>query len=140
MNVFLREIEKPAAQQMYAALDTVWPQREALMNSRLAQAGAPIRVVGMSSVWTVVYTQPGCYNWLFQHYLRLEGIALSWVGTGRIIFSLNYTDADFEELCVRFVRAWAQMQADGWFWTAPALTNKAIKRRVLGEMLAAKFR
>ncbi len=140
MNVFLREIEKPAAQQMYAALDTVWPQREALMNSRLAQAGAPIRVVGMSSVWTVVYTQAGCYNWLFQHYLRLEGIALSWVGTGRIIFSLNYSDADFEELCVRFVRAWAQMRADGWFWTAPALTNKAIKRRVLGEMLAAKFR
>jgi glutamate-1-semialdehyde 2,1-aminomutase len=140
MNVFLREIESPACQQMYAALDTVWPQREALLNSRLAQAGAPIRVEGMSSVWTVVYTQPGCYNWLFQHYLRLEGIALSWVGTGRIIFSLNYSDADFEEVCVRFVRAWAQVQADGWFWTAPALTNKAIKRRVLGEMLAAKFR
>jgi len=139
MNVFLREIETPARQQMYAALDTVWPQREALMNSRLAQAGAPIRVAAMSSVWTVLYTQPGCYNWLFQHYLRLEGIALSWVGTGRIIFSLNYSDADFEEVCVRFVRAWASMQADGWFWTDPAVTNKRIKRRVLREMLAAKF-
>ena len=139
MNVFLREIETPERQQMYAALDTVWPQREALMNSRLAQAGAPIRVAAMSSVWTVLYTQPGCYNWLFQHYLRLEGIALSWVGTGRIIFSLNYSDADFEEVCVRFVRAWASMQADGWFWTDPAVTNKHIKRRVLREMLAAKF-
>ena len=139
MNVFLREIETPARQQMYAALDTVWPQREALMNSRLAQAGAPIRVAAMSSVWTVLYTQPGCYNWLFQHYLRLEGIALSWVGTGRIIFSLNYSDADFEEVCVRFVRAWASMQADGWFWADPAATNKRIKRRVLREMLAAKF-
>jgi len=139
MNVFLREIETPARQQMYAALDTVWPQREALMNSRLAQAGAPIRVAAMSSVWTVLYTQPGCYNWLFQHYLRLEGIALSWVGTGRIIFSLNYSDADFEEVCVRFVRAWASMQADGWFWADPEATNKRIKRRVLREMLAAKF-
>ena len=139
MNVFLREIETPASQEMYAALDTVWPQREALMNSRLAQAGAPIRVAAMSSVWTVLYTQPGCYNWLFQHYLRLEGIALSWVGTGRIIFSLNYSDADFEEVCVRFVRAWASMQADGWFWADPATTNKRIKRRVLREMLAAKF-
>ena len=139
MNVFLREIETPERLQMYAALDTVWPQREALMNSRLAQAGAPIRVAAMSSVWTVLYTQPGCYNWLFQHYLRLEGIALSWVGTGRIIFSLNYSDADFEEVCVRFVRAWASMQADGWFWTDPAVTNKRIKRRVLREMLAAKF-
>jgi len=139
MNVFLREIETPERLQMYAALDTVWPQREALMNSRLAQAGAPIRVAAMSSVWTVLYTQPGCYNWLFQHYLRLEGIALSWVGTGRIIFSLNYSDADFEEVCVRFVRAWASMQADGWFWADPAATNKRIKRRVLREMLAAKF-
>ncbi len=139
MNVFLREIETPERQQMYAALDTVWPQREALMNSRLAQAGAPIQVAAMSSVWTVLYTQPGCYNWLFQHYLRLEGIALSWVGTGRIIFSLNYSDADFEEVCVRFVRAWASMQADGWFWADPAATNKRIKRRVLREMLAAKF-
>jgi len=139
MNVFLREIETPERQQMYAALDTVWPQREALMNSRLAQAGAPIQVAAMSSVWTVLYTQPGCYNWLFQHYLRLEGIALSWVGTGRIIFSLNYSDADFEEVCVRFVRAWASMQADGWFWADPEATNKRIKRRVLREMLAAKF-
>jgi glutamate-1-semialdehyde 2,1-aminomutase len=31
------------------------------------------------------------------------------------------------------------MQADGWFWTDPAVTNKRIKRRVLREMLAAKF-
>ena len=139
MNVFLREIETPARQEMYAALDSVWLGREALMNSRLAQAGAPIRVAAMSSVWTVLYTQPGCYNWLFQHYLRLEGIALSWVGTGRIIFSLNYTDADFEEVCIRFVRAWASMEADGWFWSEPAASNKRIKRRVLREMLAAKF-
>jgi len=139
MNVFLRAIETPATQAMYAGLDAVWLQREALMNSRLAQAGAPIRVAAMSSVWTVLYTQPGCYNWLFQHYLRLEGIALSWVGTGRIIFSLNYSDADFEEVCVRFVRAWASMEADGWFWLAPAATNKRIKRRILREMLTAKF-
>jgi glutamate-1-semialdehyde 2,1-aminomutase len=139
MNVFLRAIETPATQAMYAGLDAVWLQREALMNSRLAQAGAPIRVAAMSSVWTVLYTQPGCYNWLFQHYLRLEGIALSWVGTGRIIFSLNYSDADFEEVCVRFVRAWASMEADGWFWLAPAASNKRIKRRILREMLTAKF-
>jgi glutamate-1-semialdehyde 2,1-aminomutase len=31
------------------------------------------------------------------------------------------------------------MQADGWFWADPAATNKRIKRRVLREMLAAKF-
>ena len=33
---------------------------------------------------------------MLQHYLRLEGLALSWVGPGRFIFSLNYSDAAFE--------------------------------------------
>ena len=28
---------------------------------------------------------------MFQYYLRAEDLALSWVGTGRLIFSLNYT-------------------------------------------------
>jgi glutamate-1-semialdehyde 2,1-aminomutase len=76
---------------------------------------------------------------LFQHYLRLEGLALSWVGTGRIIFSLNYTDEAFEAVCQRFVSAALAMQRDGWWWNDGAQTHKSIKRRILREMLAAKF-
>jgi glutamate-1-semialdehyde 2,1-aminomutase len=93
----------------------------------------------MSSIWTVLYTQPACYNWLFQHYLRLEGVALSWVGSGRIIFSLNYTEADFEAVAKRFVQAARKMHEDGWWWLGAEATNKTIKRRILREMLAAKF-
>ena len=93
----------------------------------------------MSSVWTVLYTQPAGFNWLFQHYLRFEGLALSWVGTGRIIWSLNFTDLDFEEVVQRFVRAGLAMKADGWWWTDGVMTNKTIKRRLLREMLAVKF-
>ena len=66
----------------------------------------------MSSIWTVCYTQPSRYNWMLQYYLRAEGLALSWVGTGRLIFSLNYTDADFEAVADRFVAA-AQGDAAG---------------------------
>ena len=40
---------------------------------------------------------------MLQYYLRAEGLALSWIGTGRLIFSLNYTDADFEAVAERFV-------------------------------------
>ena len=59
------------------------------------------------------------------HQQRAQGLALSWVGTGRMIFSLNYSDADFDAVAERFVEACAQMQADGWWWSAPALTAKA---------------
>ena len=64
----------------------------------------------MSSIWTVCYTQPSRYNWMLQYYLRAEGLALSWVGTGRLIFSLNYTDAEFDAVADRFVAAAKAMQ------------------------------
>jgi glutamate-1-semialdehyde 2,1-aminomutase len=75
---------------------------------------------------------------MFQYYLRAAGLALSWVGTGRLIFSLNYTDAEFAQVADRVVSAARAMQGDGWWWANPELTNKAIKRRVLKEMLQAR--
>ena len=62
---------------------------------------------------------PSRYNWMLQYYLRAEGLALSWVGTGRLIFSLNYTEADFEAVAERFVAAAKAMQRDGWWWNHP---------------------
>jgi glutamate-1-semialdehyde 2,1-aminomutase len=75
---------------------------------------------------------------MLQYYLRAEGLALSWVGTGRLIFSLNYTDADFQAVADRFVKAARAMQQDGYWWADAATTNKSIKRRVLREMLSAR--
>ena len=139
MNVFLKSLDTPAVQALYDDLDGTWNRRAQALNERLQQAGLPVQVANLSSIWTVLYTQPACYNWLFQHYLRLEGVALSWVGTGRIVFSLNYTEADFEAVMTRFVSAAQAMQRDGWWWFNPAQTNKTIKRRVLRELLAHWF-
>ena len=72
---------------------------------------------------------------MLQFYLRAHGLALSWVGTGRLIFSLNFNAADFEAVSQRFVAAARQMQADGWWWQGPGLSDKAIKRGLLREML-----
>ena len=55
------------------------------------------------------------------------------------MFSLNYTQADFDAVCRRFVAAAQAMQADGWWWQAPGLTDKSIRRRVLREMLSHRF-
>jgi glutamate-1-semialdehyde 2,1-aminomutase len=76
---------------------------------------------------------------MLQYYLRAEGLALSWVGTGRLIFTLNFTDADFAEVTERFVTACDKMKRDGWWWQKPGQTNKTIKRQILKEMLAVKF-
>jgi glutamate-1-semialdehyde 2,1-aminomutase len=64
---------------------------------------------------------------------------LSWVGTGRIIFSLNYSDADFDAVLQQFIAATKAMQADGWWWGEPTLTNRAIRRGILREMLRHRF-
>jgi glutamate-1-semialdehyde 2,1-aminomutase len=140
MNAFLQRLHSPQVQALYKDMETRWNLRASILNQRLQAAKVPVQVANMSTIWTVLYTQPACYNWLFQHYLRLEGLGLSWVGTGRIIFSLNYSDQDFEEVCSRFVRAALAMQQAGWWWQNPELTNQKIKRRILKEMLQAKFK
>jgi glutamate-1-semialdehyde 2,1-aminomutase len=138
MNVFLQFLDSAKAADLYRDLENTWDMRATRLNRRLEEADVPVRVANLSSIWTVLYTQPACYNWLFQHYLRLEGLALSWVGTGRIVFSLNYTSADFEEVTERFVRAALAMQRDGWWWPT-GQSNKLIKRRLFREMVSAKL-
>lgn len=139
MNAFLRRIETPEVKALYQGVDERWNARAASLNARLQEAGVPVQMANISSIWTVLYTRPGRYNWLLQYYLRAQGLALSWVGTGRLIFSLNYTDADFEAVSQRFVAAARAMRADGWWWHDEALTNKSIKRGIVREMLAQRW-
>ena len=139
MNEFLRFLQTPEADALYRDLDGTWDSRARQLNERLAAAGLPVEVANLSSIWTVSYTQPSRYNWMLQYYLRAEGLALSWIGTGRLIFSLNYTEADFAAVADRFVAAAKAMQRDGWWWHNPALTNKTIKRTILKEMIRQRF-
>jgi glutamate-1-semialdehyde 2,1-aminomutase len=139
MAAFLDRLDTPGIKAMYNGLDDRWSARAARLNARLADAEVPVRVANLSSIWTVLYTQPGRYHWLLQYYLRLHGLALSWIGTGRLIFSLNYDDSAFEAVAERFVAACVEMKSDGWWWRDAALTAKSIKRSVLREMLRARF-
>lgn len=139
MNEFLRRLETPELQAVYRDLDGVWNGRADRLNERLRAEELPLEVRNLQSIWTLCYSQPGRYNWMLQYYLRAAGILLSWVGTGRFIFSLDYSDADFDAVCAKFVAAAKQMQADGFFWRDPALTDKKIRRQILKEMIAHRL-
>ena len=139
MDEFLSRLASPNFNSIYQGLDETWNKRAADLNDRLAAQDLPVRVSNISSIWMVQYTEPSRYNWMLQYYLRAEGLALSWIGTGRLIFSLNYTDADFGEVADRFVAASGKMKRDGWWWHDPSLTNKTIRRWILREMLNKRF-
>ena len=138
MDAFLTRLDDPAFRSIYHGLDETWNERARRLNERLAEHDLPVRVSNLSSIWMIHYTEPSRYNWMFQYYLRAEGLALSWVGTGRLIFSLNYTDADFTEVADRFVAAAGNMKQDGWWWHDASVTNKNIRRQILKEMITRK--
>ena len=139
MNVFLQRLDSPSVRALYEGLDARWSDRLAHMNEALRAAGLPVQVAGLSTIWTVLYTEPSRYNWMFQFYLRHQGLALSWVGSGRMVFSLNYGDAEFAEVVRRFVAAAQAMRDSGWWHSGGTLSNKEIRRGLLREMLGRRF-
>ena len=139
MNEFLRRLDDPDVRPMYTQADALWNARAGALNARLEREQLPVRVANLTSIWTVCYLTPARYNWMFQFYLREAGLLLPWIGTGRLIFSHDYTDANFAAVADRFVAAARAMHADGWWWRLPDMTNAAIKRQVLREALAARL-
>ncbi|QWD94186.1 aminotransferase class III-fold pyridoxal phosphate-dependent enzyme [Polynucleobacter sp. MG-Unter2-18] len=135
MQVFLESLDTDPVKKIYSDLDVVWDRRANDLNESLLTLNLPVKVVNMSSIWTICYTEPSRYNWMFQYYLKEQGLALSWIGTGRFIFSLNYSDADMAIVQEKFIRAAQAMKQDGWWWNEGGLTNKIIKRQILKEMI-----
>lgn len=135
MKAFLDRLEQPGTRALYEGLDERWNSRCEALNTRLKAAGVPVRAANMSTVWTFLYERPSRFNWLFQFYLRKHGLWLSWVGSGRMIFSLDFSEAAYEAVADRVVAAAQEMQTDGW-WSGPELSNKDIKRRVFREMFS----
>ncbi len=134
MKAFLDAQQTPEIARLYEGIDERWDGRADLLNNMLAKQDLPVRVANMSTVWTVLYTRPSRYNWMLQFYLRAHGLALSWVGSGRLIFSLNYGDVEFAEVAKRFTQAAQDMQDAGW-WDGPEQSNQTIRKGIFKEML-----
>jgi glutamate-1-semialdehyde 2,1-aminomutase len=139
MRVFLERIREARFQACYAGAEALWSARVEQLNRQLAGAQLPIRIAHLQSILTVLYQKPSRYNWMLQFYLRAEALELAWIGTGRFILPLNCPEAEFLEIGQRVVRAARQMQADGWWWQAPHLTNRWIRRQMARDLLRARF-
>lgn len=139
MHEFLSYAQSEAFRVESDAAEQVWDMRARQLNHQLQMRDIPVKIENMSSIWVVTYTRPSRFNWLFQFYLRLQNINLAWIGTGRFIFSHNYTDSDFDEVCKKIVAAGMEMQQDGW-WVERNPSNKSIKKQVLNELLRHKVK
>jgi glutamate-1-semialdehyde 2,1-aminomutase len=139
MNEFLRWLQDPATAELYEEMNercTRWAQAT---NRRLTDLELPVRVVHLATVWTVVFTEPGRYNWLLQYYLRAEGVTLSWVGTGRCLSSMDFTEKDYEALEAKLVAAASKMKAGGWWLTAEdhPRRDRRMRTRLIREVLGS---
>ena len=138
MDEFLNRIAEPAFRTVYDGLDETWNGRATAVERDADRAG--FAGAGQQSVvdldGPLHRAVPLQLDAPILSARRRAG--LSWVGSGRLIFSLNYTDADFAEVAERFVAAAVKMKQDGWWWHDASLTNKSIRRRILKEMLMRK--
>jgi glutamate-1-semialdehyde 2,1-aminomutase len=141
MNEFLRWLAEPSTPGEYAAMNERCADWVRTTNRRLADDALPLRLVHLGSVWTVCFTEPGRYNWLLQYYLRAEGVALSWVGTGRCLANMDFTEKDYEDLQTKLLAAARAMKADGWWLTADehpgrdTHMRRMLAREVLGSVM-----
>lgn len=115
MNEFLRWVVEPSTASLYEEMNERCAHWVQATNQRLAGAALPIRVVHLGTVWTVLFTEPGRYNWLLQYYLGAEGVSMSWVGTGRCLSNMDFTEKDYEALQTKLLSAAHAMNADGWW-------------------------
>jgi glutamate-1-semialdehyde 2,1-aminomutase len=130
MHEFLRWVVQPATVRLYNEANHRCQQWAEATNQQLADAALPLRVVHLATVWTVLFKAPSRYNWLLQYYLRAEGVMLSWVGTGRCLSSLDYTDADYDALQLKLLNAAHKMKRDGWWLHEKEQPGRNMRMRV----------
>jgi glutamate-1-semialdehyde 2,1-aminomutase len=139
MYEFLLWVTSSGAEEAYDNMNRRCSHWVHATNRRLAETALPIRVVNLGTIWTVLFKQPGRYNWLLQYYLRAEGITLSWVGTGRCLASMDFTDRDYASLQRAIVSAADGMQSDGWWLSAEKHPGRErhMRVRLLREMIGS---
>jgi glutamate-1-semialdehyde 2,1-aminomutase len=99
-------------------------------NDLLATQSLPLRIGHLGTIWTVLFEEPGRYNWLLQYYLRAGGLGLSWVGTGRCLSSFDFEEHHYVQLREAIVNAARRMKDDGWWPSEEDLPGRERKMKL----------
>ena len=135
MNEFLQWVTTPESQKIYEDGQRSFDEFAASTNEALALAGMPLKITNLATVFTFEFTCPSRYHWMFQYYLRDQGVNLAWVGTGRCIVSLDFTKEHYKKLQDRIMAAAKRMAADG-FWSAEIVSSNARQAARMAKELA----
>jgi len=116
INAVLRWVRTPQAAQAFDSLKDNVARWSSTCNATLKNEDLPISVSAYRTMWCVCYHQKSAYQFLFQVYLRNEGLQMVWVGTGKMLLNLEFREADFQRLTDILVRAGKAFKEDGWWW------------------------
>merc|ERR1719359_1770819 len=136
MNAFLKWLKKPETVKSYEQMHTNIEKFMEKTNKSLKEKDYPVQLTSWFSVWSILYPEPGRYHWMLQYYMKDAGINLSWVGTGRLLFSLDWKEKDYNRLHDRLITACANMKEGGWW--EPPVTN--VKRKLVVELAGGVLR
>jgi len=135
MNAFLKWLKNAQAAGEWERMHNSVDKFILKANKAFADKNFPIELSNWFSVWSIKYTKPGRYHWMLQYYLKDAGVNMSWVGTGRLLFSLEWQDADYDRLLQKMLEACEAMHKGGWWAGEPA--EKSIKAALSLEIFGA---
>jgi glutamate-1-semialdehyde 2,1-aminomutase len=137
MNAVLKFVTSPEGKTAFNSLKDNVAHWVDTCNAALSKHECPISVAAYRNMWTICFHQPSLYQFLFQYYLRDAGIQMVWVGTGKMLFNLEFKDKDLQRLTEILISASKAFKADGWWYDGgkpPALVPP-VKDLVLGPTL-----
>merc|ERR1740130_1361683 len=76
MNAFLTWLNKETTAKEYDNMHTLIEAFILKSNKAFKAQGFPLEFANWFSVWSMVYTEPGRYHWMFQYFLRDAGVAM----------------------------------------------------------------
>mmetsp|Transcript_57339 Transcript_57339/g.100439 ORF Transcript_57339/g.100439 Transcript_57339/m.100439 type:complete len:602 (+) Transcript_57339:108-1913(+) len=136
MNAFLKWLHRPEIQKEYDYMHECIDEFIKKANAAFKEKDYPVQLTNWFSVWSILFTRPGRYHWMLQYYMKDAGVNLSWVGTGRLLFSLEWKKEDYDRLLERMLNACEMMNKGGW-WAMPVVN---IKKALAKEIGTALFR